>query len=352
MEAALRVSTSPGALIGESATLADIILFNSMSHTYGLQSFRDEFGHMFRLCFPHLANFYHSMLTQAPDLREYMFSSVHTPAIYFIPWTLQQPGCYRYAAEDNCETAPPDDGLAVDSLPVGQRETCGEILELVRKTEHSFPLVRDAHLESDFSILYLHEALAELNEVQNDLLWEFLQRVCNDMGVKSIEQHSGASAPADGPVLWWDRTHQEMFIPAVYIAALKGKFPLSNAPEGAKILQVLSAVRQLIQSWMHDVESFKKDCCDKSRAGDMFSNISPGNVQFLEALLRLNEWKHGDPIIGEAQTLADIYTFRFLELVDERLLKEGAGLMSWESWRDSYPLVSQFYETTKIEAQP
>merc|ERR1740120_479267 len=151
------------------------------------------------------------------------------------------------------------------------------------------------------------------------------------MGVTKIAEHIGASAPSDGPVLSWNRKDAEMFIPAVYIAARKGAFPLENASEGAKILQVVSTVRQLVGTWAKDVEAFKIESCDKSKAGNMFSNVSPGNVACLQCLLSLNCWKEGCPLISDTETLADIYVLCFMELLDERILRHGEGLLSWDS---------------------
>lgn len=234
--------------------------------------------------------------------------------------------------------------------------TCTRTLERIRDCESLFPMVRDEHLsgwlmDTDFNTIYLQEALSDSNKIKDDLHWEFLQRSLKDMGVTDIKEHSGSSPPADGPLISWSRKY-EMFILAVYVAARKGKFPLINASEGAKILQVVSTVRQLLGTWNKDAESFTRDACDKTKAGDTFSNVSPGNVLFLEGLLSLNEWKEGAPIIGSVETIADIYTFRFMELLDERILNNGAGLMSCPSlihWNENFPLLNQFYKSKKQE---
>jgi len=351
-EAALRANNKSEMLISETATLADVILFNALSHSYGNESFRRKSGCLFNACFPKLVKFYHTMLTQHPHLREYIFSDVHTPAEYFLPWTLQEPEAYTYAAEDNNEAAPSHQNSPVDSLPETDKATHRKISEQVQEFEALFPLIRDDHLKSDFSTMYLLETLVSSSQTKDDLFWEFFQRVCKAMGVTSIKEDNGASPPADGPVLAWCR-ERELFIPHVYVAARKGKFPLNSASEGAKILQILSTVRQLLKTWMMDVESFKTDCCDRNKAGDMFSTVSPGNILFLEGLLGLNEWEEGNPIIGKTETLADIYSFCLLELMDERLLRHGEGLLSWDSWNKTFPLLSKFYTTTKkLGTQP
>lgn len=346
-EAALRASGTAERLVTDDVTLADIILFNSLSHSYGNQSFRDKHCDLFRACFPRTANFYHKMLTDYPHLRQYMFSDVHTPAVYFMPWQLQQPHAYTYATADSSDSTTSGEMFPARPLSKDAQDICSKFLDQVKERESIFPLVRDDHVKPSFSSVYLHEAFAEENKVKDDLRWELLVRVCKHMGVTKIADHSGASAPSDGPVLSWNREDAEMFIPAVYVAARKGAFPLESASEGAKILQVVSTVRQLANTWAKDVDAFKTESCDKSKAGGMFTNVSPGNVAFLECLLSLNCWKEGRPIVSDRETLADIYVRCFMELLDERILQHGEGFLSWGSWHTDFPLLCSFYKAQK-----
>ena len=109
-----------------------------------------------------------------------------------------------------------------------------------------------------------------------------------------------------------------MFIPAIFVAAHKGKLPRSSPSACAKVLQVCSCVRQLCSDLEKDPSSFAENSFDKSKAGRMYANVSPGNMQFVEALLNLNDWSAG-PVV-EAESVADIYLGAFLGILHERFL--------------------------------
>ena len=119
-------------------TLGDIIVFNMLSEVYGNAAFRRLFGASFGLCYPLLQKFYHSMLSHAP-LREYMFSDLHTPAVYFIPPVHQKEELFKYASEDATDSPPPQP-RTVDSLTEEERKCYSEVRSSVQ--DYTTPLVQ------------------------------------------------------------------------------------------------------------------------------------------------------------------------------------------------------------------
>jgi len=317
-------------LIGDRVSMADISLFLDMLRLYGRQIVREAIPD-FRQRFPALVRHFETILREFPQLLEYL----KDPSRHYKP---------TYAFLNQCE--------AVYSY--------GDLFDSINDNDESEDtgIDRDVEANSTNPIAQVLKAIEvatlsgeELHTVILDEERPCFQGSLKLLGVEVAPPSSRAeNLPANGccdldAILELLPEHLVFKFAWIFVANAKGMLGATTATR-TKNLQMFSVVAFLLATYStNSKDFFKKEVLDRSRSGAMYTNVSPGNVQYLEILIEMNGIDRKDGVVcrkssdnADKMSLADAGIYLFVQTIlgdkeiiqcedDERALREQFPLL-------------------------
>lgn len=137
----------------------------------------------------------------------------------------------------------------------------------------------------------------------------------------------------------------------VFLAGVKGALGADSVAK-AKNMQVVSMVLYLFNAYAdHDKAFFKREVLDPTRSGAMYAAVSPGNAQYLQALVEMNQRDRHAGVVGASRlgptlTLAEmaLTVFATTILEDDELIQDQRDV---QNLREQFPGLMSVHENVK-----
>ena len=280
-------------LFGDQVSYADVSLLLEMLRIYGRRIVREAVPD-FAQRFPHAVRHLHMMLKSFPQLAPYL----QDPNRHYKP---------AFAYINQCEVV----------------YSYGDLFE--RTSEAAAPIGGDAPDESNPitpALAALRAALLQgpqLERVVASGEWfasrPWLASLLDMMGFSIASEAEDGVLDLNALCGMLENPREAVKFVCVFLADVKGALG-ADAVAKAKNMQVMSMVLYLFNTYAdNDKAFFKREVLDPARSGAMYAAQSPGNAQYLEALVEMNQ---GGPTLALAEMALKVFVTTIL--ADDELL--------------------------------
>jgi glutathione S-transferase len=310
-------------LFGDKVSYADVSLMLEMLRIYGRRIVREAVPD-FAQRFPHAVRHLHMMLREFPQLVSYL----QDPNRHYKP---------AYVYLNQCEAISSYGDLFERSSDAVAPSVC----ELGDKATESNPI--SAALATLMAALREGPRLSRVvarGEWLSSLPW--LASLLRMLGISISSEAEDGVLDLDTLCGTMDNPQDAVKFVIRLLAGAKCALGADMVAK-AKNMQVLSMVIYLFKAYAdQDKAFFKREVLDPARSGAQYSNVSPGNAQYLEALVEINERDPQGGVVGTSRldpttlTLAEmslaVFTRTILE--DKELFLDEGDL---HRFRERFP---------------